>query len=251
MKKAIILAGGAGSRLRPLTTVLPKPLTPVGDISIIECIVRWLALNGISDIAVSLGYLGYTVQAVLGDGKRLGVNLHYVQEEKPLGTAGPLALLRDWIGADDAFVSNGDLLTKIDLNTFYANHQTSGAFVTVATRRHKAQSAFGVMHAAKNGRLLNWVEKPITSEIVGAGMYIVKPEAVDMIPPDTKFDMPDIIRRVMSRKKLVQTELFTEPWLAVENLNDHTAAVNNEEWIRWVKDLKDGKLNKPTTEVKA
>ena len=157
--RAIIFAGGRGTRLAPFTSVLPKPLMPVGDRSILELVINQLADCGIADVTLCVGYLSHLIEAVVGDGETHGVRIEYVREEEALGTAAPLRLVD---GLDSTFIAmNGDVLTTLDYAELLRHHRESGSIVTIATRERPIQIDYGVLHIGKaGGRVYKYQEKP-------------------------------------------------------------------------------------------
>jgi len=175
--KAVILAGGKGTRLAPYTVVLPKPLMPLGDRPVLEIIIRQLRHYGITDVVLAVGYLAELLEAYFGDGRRFGVNIEYSREEKPLGTAGPLALID---GLDEPFlVMNGDLLTNLDYAKLAAHHADAGAACTIAMYRRQVQITLGVMQVDPEYRLLDYIEKPTYDYQVSMGAYVFDPQVLD------------------------------------------------------------------------
>jgi len=147
--QAVILAGGKGRRLRPYTTVLPKPLMPLGDMPIIEVVLRQLAVSGFDQVTIAVGYLAELLMAYCGDGSKFGLELRYSREEEPLGTAGPLALIDDLRHGDTFLVMNGDVLTSLDLRGLVQQHQASGAAATIATHQRQQQINYGIIETTK------------------------------------------------------------------------------------------------------
>ena len=231
--KAIVLAGGAGARLRPYTLVLPKPLLPIGESPIIEISLQWLKTFGVTDIAIALGYRGELIKAYLGDGSKHGLKLTYVQENVRLGTAGPLSQLTDWIGKEDVFLMNGDILTQMNLNALVEAHKHHDSWLTVASRVHKTQSIFGVLSVI-GGTVTGIAEKPVYTETVSAGMYMVSPRVLDLIPTGTQFDMTDLIMMLLRKCRTVKAHIFNEPWIAVERQDQFETANKDGLWRDWV-----------------
>jgi NDP-sugar pyrophosphorylase family protein len=188
--KAVILAGGRGTRLAPYTTILPKPLMPIGDKPILDIILRQLRHHGFTDITLAVGYLSELLMAYFGAGERFGVEITYSREDKPLGTAGPLSLVS---GLSDCFlVMNGDVLTGIDYSDMLARHRASGAIGTVAVCPRSVRIDLGVVQFDDRRRLTDYIEKPIHHYQASMGIYVLEPRVLDFIPRNVRFDLPDL-----------------------------------------------------------
>jgi NDP-sugar pyrophosphorylase family protein len=217
--RAIVLAGGKGVRLRPLTFALPKPLIPVGEQPILEDIVRSLAAAGFKDIHLTVGYRAELLQTYFQDGAQFGVRIHYVRESEPLGTAGALALVRDALPAGEpVLVMNGDILTRMDFRAFVAWHRRDGFALTIAVRDHEMQVPFGVL-TLEGDRVVGVREKPSHRYVVSAGIYVVEPRALRLVPSGRRFDMPDLATALVAAGDKVGAYRFGEPWLAVDRLD--------------------------------
>jgi len=179
--QAVILAGGKGSRLRPYTTVLPKPLMPLGDFPIAEIIIRQFRHFGIRNITVSTGHLAGLIEAFFGNGKRWGVNINYVREDKPLGTAGALKLVKNL--EDDFLVVNGDVLTDVNFNELLKFHKKRQGIATITTKERKVITNFGVIESNGSGELLNYIEKPEHKSFVSMGVYILHKKCKKVLKP--------------------------------------------------------------------
>ncbi len=173
--RAIILAGGKGTRLRPYPTIIPKPLVPVGDRPIVEVLIQQLGSQGFDWITVALGHLAPLVQAVLGDGTRFRVKCDYAVEDTPLGTSGPLSAIQDITGT--FLVLNGDLLTDIDFRDLVRFHSENGFTLTVASLERKLHIDYGVIHK-KGLEIVEYEEKPDMSLLVSAGIYVLEPSVL-------------------------------------------------------------------------
>lgn len=218
--KAIILAGGLGTRLRPLTFAIPKPLIPVGDRPILELLVQNLKAHGVVDIYLAVGYRAELIQVYFQDGRRFGVNIHYSQEDKRLGTAGPLRLVRDRFEiAEPVLVMNSDIITKVNFEDFYQSHLKKGAALTVGTREHDYVVPYGVMDVL-NGEIQSIEERPRIFFHINCGMYVVSPEVLDLVPEDQFFDMPDLIRVAINSGYKTFAYQIREEWVAIETLAD-------------------------------
>jgi NDP-sugar pyrophosphorylase family protein len=225
--RAIILAGGRGRRLEPYTSVLPKPLMPVGDRAIVEITVDRLIECGIRDITLCVGYLAHLIEAVLTSRDR-GARLDYVHEDEPLGTAGPLRLVP---GIDGTFlVMNGDLLTDLDFSDLVDVHRDAGNMITIATHERRNTIDYGVLHVGQgtSPRLLRYEEKPVTSLIVSMGIYVLEPEALAHIPREGYFDFPHLVQELLDRDLPVGTYPFDGAWLDIGRRDDYEKAL--EHW---------------------
>jgi NDP-sugar pyrophosphorylase family protein len=204
-RQAIILAGGKGSRLAPYTTILPKPLLPIGDEPILHVVLRQLACHGFGDITLAVGYLAHLIEAVFQDGSRCGVSIRYHRELEPLGTVGPLASIED---LDETFLMmNGDILTTLDYGALYAAHVASGNALTVATHVRTVQSDYGVLELdgafGVTRRVTGFREKPQIDHSVSMGVYIVDRRVRELIPPGRRFDLPDLVLRLLDEGESV------------------------------------------------
>jgi len=227
--RAVILAGGKGTRLAPYTTVLPKPLMPVGDMPVLELLVRSLAMAGVTSITLAVGHLSSLIQAFFGDGASLGVDISYSLEREPLGTAGPLRLVD---GLDETFlVMNGDLLTDLDFTALISSHRTSGAEATVGTYRRQLQLELGVVDVDDTGRLVRYTEKPVQHYLVSMGVYVFEPAALDLLPPG-RYDLPDLVSGLTDAGRRVQTYEHPGYWLDIGRPDDYEQAQSDVDLIR-------------------
>jgi len=238
--QAVVLAGGKGRRLRPFTTVLPKPLMPLGDMPIIEVVLRQLAGYGIRDVTLAVGYLAELLMAYCGDGSKFGLRMHYSREEEPLGTAGPLALID---GLDDTFlVMNGDVLTTLDLAALVQAHQASGAVATIATHRRTQQINYGIIESDPTDRITAYIEKPVYHYQVSMGIYVLEPAVLEHIQPGVHLDLPELVHRLMAKERPVMACPFDGYWLDIGRHDDYERAVEEFETVRaallprWVED---------------
>ena len=218
---AVILAGGKGARLLPYTTAIPKPLVPIGDSPVIDILLKQLKHFGFEDITVSTGHLAAIVIAYLGDGKRYGLNICYVQESKPLGTVGPLNLIDDL--PEDFLLMNGDVLTDLDMQKFFAWHREQDADVTIAAYKKKVSIDLGVIKS-KNNRVTQYIEKPEEWFEVSMGVYGLRKSVINHIPKDTYFDFPTLIQDLLKAKRTVAIYPFDGLWLDIGRPSDFDEA---------------------------
>jgi NDP-sugar pyrophosphorylase family protein len=218
--RAVILAGGKGVRMRPLTYTIPKPLLPVGEKPILEEIIERLRGYGIDDLVIAVGYRAELIETYFRDGAQLGVHIDYVRETHALGTAGPLSLVRAEMNvpADEPLLTmNGDILTDLDVNALVDFHRARGFELTVATREFQLKHPYGVIDV-DGERIRRIVEKPTDSDIVSAGIYAVQPSALDVIPHDTFFDIPDMVNRLLEQGRSVGAYQFDDAWIAIDGI---------------------------------
>ena len=229
--RAVILAGGRGRRLEPYTSVLPKPLMPVGDRAIVEIIVDQLLDAGITDITLCVGYLAHLIEAVF-NGRPRGARLTYVHEDQPLGTAGPLRLVG---GLESTFlVMNGDLLTDLPFDQLVDLHRRAGNVVTIATHERRHVADYGVLYTepGESPRLIAYDEKPETSLTVSMGVYVMEPEVLEHIPYSSYFDFPQLVQHLLDEDRPVGTFPYAGSWLDIGRRDDYEAAL-----ARWEPDV--------------
>ena len=207
-----ILAGGLGSRLRPYTAKIPKPLLKIGRKSILENIIELHKTFGIYDIFLSVNYLGEQVEERFGDGKDFGVRIEYVREETALGTAGPLALMRERLAAfDRVVIMNGDLVTDVNLGSMLAEHDLRGSDLTVAVVQKEFENPFGVVSISPAGEITEILEKPVYKEFVSAGIYCVSTPVLGHVR-DGVMDMPELIKSMIDAGEKVSAFSIFESW---------------------------------------
>lgn len=218
-RQAVILAGGKGTRLRPFTATLPKPLVPVGDYPIIEIVLRQLKHFGFNDIVISTGHLAELIEAYCGDGRRWGVKIRYVREDKPLSTAGALKLIR---GLEPRFLTiNGDLLTTLDFGKLYERHRTEKADAVIAVCERMWKIDFGVIDLDKKDRLRSYTEKPSFPYLVSMGVNVFGRETLKYIAPGEALGIPDLIQRITEGGGTVIGHRNKSHWLDIGRPEDY------------------------------
>ncbi|KPJ61380.1 MAG: hypothetical protein AMJ46_01400 [Latescibacteria bacterium DG_63] len=222
-KLAVVMAGGLGSRMRPLTYTIPKPLLPIGEKPILEIIISQLKKCGFGKIFITTSYQAELVKSYFGDGSRFGIALEYTNETEMLGTAGALFLLKDKI-SQPFLVMNCDILTKLDLGKFYDSHVRSGATMTVGTTSYDVEVPYGVLEVS-DGSIRGIVEKPRTSHLIAAGVYVMNQEVLE-ITQTGRIDIPDVIRILISTGKKVVVHEIKDPWIDVGKMSDYEKAVD-------------------------
>ncbi len=221
---AVVMAGGQGTRLRPLTLDTPKPLLRIGDRPILDTILEGLRNHGVQDVMLTVNYLGEQIKQHVGDGQSYGMRIGYVEEEQQMGTAGALALLEPRPVA--AFIiMNGDLFTELDYRSFVRFHRTDGNDLTMCVRRHISQIPYGVVTlSAENDQVCSLVEKPEQQHLVNAGIYMVEPHVVDLVPKGEPFDMVRLVHACLANGLRVGAFPILEYWCDIGQHQDMQAA---------------------------
>ena len=229
--RAIVLAGGKGTRLRPFTTTIPKPIVPVGDKAIMEILVEQLAGYGCDRITVALSHLAQLVMAYFADGRKWGVQIDYSVEDKPLGTIGPLRLIKDL--PEHFLVMNGDILTDLDFAHLYQTHVSSGALATVGTYERDVKIDLGVLkYDRATRRVVAFVEKPIEHFSVSMGAYAFSRRVLDFVPEDRPFGFDHLMLAMIEKGLNVRAYPFDGFWLDIGRPEDYERANNEFEQIR-------------------
>jgi mannose-1-phosphate guanylyltransferase/phosphomannomutase len=227
--KAVVMAGGEGSRLRPLTSRRPKPLAPVANKPVMEHIVDLLRKHGITEIIATLHYLADEIESYFGDGSAFGVAMRYVVEDTPLGTAGAVRLAADLLGGEAFLIISGDALTDLDLSALLDDHRRSGASATITLQRVANPLEFGVVITDDNRRITRFLEKPswgeIFSDTINTGIYVLEPHVLDYMEAGKSYDFSrDIFPRLLHEGKLVSGYIATDYWTDIGNLQQYQQA---------------------------
>ncbi len=218
---AVVMAGGYGVRLRPLTDKVPKPMLPVGDRPLLEHIIEQLQQAGIRRVNVATHYKGDTISKHFGDGRDFGVEINYVKEDQPLGTAGALSLLETT--GEPLLVINGDIMTRVDFRAMHSFHRKQKADMTVGVRKYEVNLPYGVIES--DGSLVRGVtEKPSLSFFINAGIYLLQPSVLRYIPTGQHFDMTELIQIVLDKGHRVASFPIFEYWLDIGNKVDYEQA---------------------------
>lgn len=218
---AVVMAGGFGSRMRPLTEEIPKPLLEVGHKPVIEHIVGQLRQAGVRTVSVTTHFHAEKIREHLGDGSEFGIDVSYAHEETPLGTAGALAALKG--GREPLLVINGDILTAVDFRAMHNFHRDQKADITVGVRRYEVKVPFGVLEV-EDAAVRKLVEKPSYSLFINAGIYLLEPAMLDLIPSDRRYDMTDLIQRRLDDGGRVTSFPIHEYWIDIGQLQDYMRA---------------------------
>jgi NDP-sugar pyrophosphorylase family protein len=220
------MCGGLGTRLRPLTYAIPKPLLPVGEKPILELLVESLREHGVREIVLSVGYRAELIETYFGDGRGFGIPISYAREREPLGTAGPLRLIADRLD-DDFLMLNGDLLTHLDFRAMVRRHRERDADITVGTRPYSVQIPYGVIEDG-DGQVTGIAEKPRVSMLINAGIYVMNRRVLELVPPEGPYFMDELLRGAIAMRMRVQHYHIQEYWLDMGAMEDYARA--NEEF---------------------
>jgi NDP-mannose synthase len=221
--RVIILAGGKGTRLKPYTTVFPKPLMPIGNMPILEVVLRQLKSFGFEKVTLSVNHLADLIQTFFGNGSKLGLDIAYCMEDEPLGTAGSVALVDDI--TENFLVMNGDLLTTIDYSAMVHSHVNSGAAATIGVFPREVKIDFGVLELGSKGELIQYKEKPKYEFIVSMGVNVFHRSVLDYIPKGKYLDIPALMMNLKNAGKQVLTYRSQCQWLDIGRPDDYEKAI--------------------------
>ena len=228
--KAVILAGGKGSRLAPYTKVIPKPLMPIGDMPIMEVLLHQIKRAGVDEVILSVGHMASLLRAFFQEGEQLGMCIRYSYEKTPLGTAGPLAMVD---GLDDTFlVMNGDVLTTLDFNELVKFHRASKALVTIAMYNRQVNIDLGVLQLNGGHEVTGYIEKPTYDFQVSMGVYVFEPAVLKYIPLQQYYDFPTLILRLLEAGERVVGFPFSGYWQDLGRPDDYEQAILDFETMR-------------------
>lgn len=222
-KRAIILAGGKGTRLRPYTVVFPKPLMPIGDYPILEVIIRQLVQNSFTHITIAVNHQADLIKTFFGDGYKWGIKIDYSLEDKPLSTMAPLKLIKDL--PDNFLVMNGDVLTDLNYSEFYEYHIKNENIFTISSYTREIKSEFGVLELDNQNNLVGFKEKPIERYNVSMGIYMVSKRAIEFIPEDTFYGFDHLMLDLIKYKENPIVKPFDGYWLDIGRPDDYEIAI--------------------------
>ena len=223
-KRAVILAGGLGSRLRPYTVVLPKPLMPIGEYPILEVIVRQLIRHGFTHITMAVNHQADIIKAFFGDGSKWGVKIDYSLENKPLSTMGPLRLIPDL--PDNFLIMNGDVLTDLDYAELFDYHVKSGEIFTISAHERDHRIDYGVLETNQENHLTGFIEKPTKRFLVSMGVYIANRAILDFIPEDQAYGFDTLMYDLLRRNRKVNVKKYGGYWLDIGRPDDYVQAID-------------------------
>jgi NDP-sugar pyrophosphorylase family protein len=233
-RRAVVLAGGRGQRLRPYTTVLPKPLMPVGDRPILDIVVRQLKAAGFDRVTISTGYLAELIEAFFRDGESYGIPIDYFRETEPLGTVGALSMI-EGLEEDDFLVMNGDVLTDLDYSALLELHKSGSDTATIATKQRDVQISLGVLtfgDESDDSRLTGYIEKPKIRYEASMGVYCFSPSALAHIERGKRLDFPDLVLKLIAAGETVRAWRSNDYWLDIGRHDDYETAMEEFEQIR-------------------
>ena len=223
--KAVVLAGGKGARLAPYTHILPKPLMPIGDMPILEVLLRQMKRAGVDEVVLTVGHLAQLLQAFFLDGSQWGLHIRYSYENQPLGTAGPISLIE---GLDETFlVTNGDVLTTLDLSALIAFHRAHGGLATIAVHRRQVKIDLGVVQCNGGNTICGYIEKPTYDYTVSMGLYVFEPRVLEYIPCGQYLDFPDLVLKLLAAGEKVVGYPFGGYWKDLGRPDDYEEAARD------------------------
>lgn len=223
-RRAVILAGGMGTRLRPYTVVLPKPLMPIGEYPILEVVIRQLARHLFDRVTIAVSHQAELIKAFCGDGSKWRVPIDYSLEDEPLGTMGPLRLIHDL--PEHFLVMNGDVLTDLDFAAFHAGHVAENRLFTISSHQRQQHVDYGVLQSDERGRLSGFEEKPVIPYEVSMGVYMVSRAVLLYVPPKGPFGFDDLMRHLLSAQQPVHVCKFSGYWLDIGRADDYMQAID-------------------------
>lgn len=222
--KAIVMAGGKGTRLHPYSALFPKPLMPLGDMPIMELLLRRLRAAGVDEVVLAVNHLRHLIEAFFGDGSRFGIRISYSLEDRPLGTAGPMGAVLDRLG-EDFILTNGDLLTTLDITAMIKAHRDRGADATIGAYAREMKSEFGILDVDDQMRMTGYREKPVYSQLISMGIYVLKASSVrPHMKPGEPMDMPDLVKAMVAAGQTVHCHQSDCFWLDIGRPADFALA---------------------------
>jgi NDP-sugar pyrophosphorylase family protein len=228
--KAVVLAGGKGTRLAPYTRIIPKPMMPIGDKAILEIMLYQMCRAGIDEVILTVGHLAGLMRAYFQDGSNFGVHICYSFEDHPLGTAGPLGLIE---GLNETFmVCNGDVLTTLNLRELINFHKQNQGVATIASHQRQVHIDLGVIQMNGDHTIIGYQEKPTVDYLVSMGVYIFEPSVLQYIKKDQYLDFPDLIKILIAEKKKVLAYPFDGYWEDLGRADDYEQANIDFEQMR-------------------
>jgi len=221
--KAVILAGGLGTRLQPYTTFLPKPMLPLGEKPLLEHLIKWISSNGIKAVVLCVSYLRKTIEDYFEDGSRFGVNIEYAVSNKPLATGGQLKTAEKFI--EDTFVCiYGDSIFNFNLRNMIKQHKKKRSLITMSLYEYKTNIKYGVIETSKSGKVTGWNEKPQIKANINIGCYVMEPQIFSLIPKNKPYGMDEVIKKAIDRKKIVNSFVTKKGFTDIGDKNSYRKA---------------------------
>tara|TARA_Y100001968_G_scaffold313471_1_gene337725 strand:- start:49 stop:753 length:705 start_codon:yes stop_codon:yes gene_type:complete len=228
-RRAVILAGGIGSRLRPYTVVMPKPLMPIGEYPILELVIKQLGKNNFDHITLCVNHQANLFRTFFGDGSKWNIKIDYSEEKETLGTMGPLKLINDL--PENFLVMNGDILTDLDYSNFYTKHENNKDIFTISSHIREHKVDYGVLNSNENNYLEGFTEKPMQSYLVSMGIYMLSKSVLDYIPNGT-FGFDQLMLKLIQSGEHVKVEEFGGYWLDIGRPDDYMQAIDDFESMK-------------------
>jgi NDP-mannose synthase len=223
-RRAVILAGGMGTRLRPYTIVLPKPLMPIGEYPILEVVIRQLAAHDFDRVTIAVNHQAELIKAFFGDGSKWRLRIDYSLEDEPLGTMGPLRLIPDL--PEHFLMMNGDVLTDLNLADFHAEHAGANRLFTISSHQREQKLDYGVLTTGALGTLAAFEEKPVTGYEVSMGVYMVSRKILSYVPARGPFGFDDLMGDLLEARETVHVRKFNGYWLDIGRVDDYEQAID-------------------------
>jgi NDP-mannose synthase len=229
-KRAVVLAGGKGTRLKPYTVVLPKPLMPIGEYPILEVILRQLISDGFTKITMAVNHQAEIIKAFFGNGEKWGAEIDYSLEDKPLSTMGPLKLIRNL--PENFLVMNGDILTDLDYLSLYNHHVSNNSIFTISSFKRKQKNDYGVLEIDSNDQLCGFKEKPTTVFHVSMGVYILNKEVINIIPENVAYGFDNLMLDLIKLNRPASVKEHSGYWLDIGRPEDYMKAIDEFDEIK-------------------
>ena len=229
---AVVLAGGKGTRLMPETEEIPKPLLPVGGQPVVEILLKQMQRTGVKIIHLAVNHLAEKIEAALGDGSKLGLQISYSHEKKPLSTVGPLKLIDNL--PEYFIVANADVITDLNFEKMFKQHLDSKSDLTIASYQRQSQADYGVLSVDENDHVVGFNEKPIFNFVVSMGIYVFSKKILDFVPSDTAYGFDSLMYELLDKNAAISSYPFDGYWLGIGRHDDYAKANNDVQIIKYL-----------------
>ncbi|MCH9024902.1 MAG: NTP transferase domain-containing protein [candidate division Zixibacteria bacterium] len=229
---AVVLAGGKGTRLMPETDETPKPLMPVGGRPVVEILLKQMQRTGVKTIRMAVNHLAEKIESALGDGSKLGLQISYSHEEKPLSTVGPLKLINNL--PEHFIVANADVITDLNFEKLFKQHLESKSDLTIASYERHSQADYGVLSVDESGQVVGFNEKPVFNFIVSMGIYVFSKKILDFVPADTAYGFDSLMYELLDKGAAINSYPYDGYWLDIGRHDDYDRANNDVEKIKYL-----------------